>query len=126
MDNHVCGSINAVPVRVLGVQIQDSTCLRDNVNETIVCAVEGYPYPGITFEKDNNPLMPVAGRVTVNDCMMVLLTPVVISDEGLYSCTAKNVANGATIISNSDPTMLQYCSEYYNRAWLNTIVWYNI
>ena len=101
------------------MQIQDSTCLRDNVNETIVCAVEGYPYPEITFQKNNFPLMPVAGRVTVNDCMMVVLTPVMLSDEGLYSCTAENVANGQTTIRNSDPTMLQYCSEFLYRVLLN-------
>ena len=86
------------------------------MNPTIFCAFEGYPYPGITFEKDNNPLMPVAGRVTVNDCMMVVLTPVTLSDEGLYSCIAENVANGETTTMTSDPVMLLYCSEYY--TWL--------
>ena len=101
----------AVPVRVMGVQIQNAMCLRDSMNATISCEVEGYPYPGIAFEKNNRPLMPESGRVTVTDCMMVVLTPVMLSDEGLYGCTAENVANGETTTLTSDLIMLQYCSE---------------
>ena len=81
------------------------------MNATISCEVEGYPYPGIAFLKDNMPLMPESGWVTVTDCMMVVLTPVMISDEGLYSCTAENVANGETITVISDAAELVYCSE---------------
>ena len=101
----------AVPVGVVGVQIQNAMCLQDSMNATIFCEVEGYPYPGITFGKDNRQLMPESGRVTVTDCMMVVLTPVMISDEGLYSCTAENVANGETTTLISDASELVYCSE---------------
>ena len=101
----------AVPVRVVGVQIQNAMCLRDSMNATISCEVEGYPYPGITFEKNNMPLMPESGRVTVTECMMVVLTPVMISDEGLYGCTAEDVPNGEVTTVISDFVMLQYCSE---------------
>ena len=86
-------------------------CLRDGMNATVFCAFEGYPYPGITFDKNNVDLVPVAGRITLNDCMMIVLTPVMLSDEGLYSCTAENVANGMTTTMTSGPATLLYCSE---------------
>ena len=100
-----------VPVDVVRVQIQNAMCLQIGLNVTISCEVEGYPYPGIVFEKDNVALMPESGRVTVTECMMVVLTRVVTTDEGLYSCTAENVANGETTTVISDAADLEYCSE---------------
>ena len=100
----------AVPVRVVGVQIQNAMCLQDSMNATIFCEVEGYPYPGITFGKDNLPLLE-SERVTLNECMMVVLTSIEMSDEGLYSCTAENVANGEVTTLTSDAEELVYCSE---------------
>ena len=99
-----------MPVRVVGVQIQNAMCLQDNMNATISCEVEGYPYPGIMFGKDNMPLLE-SERVTLNECMMVVLTSIEMSDEGRYSCTAENVANGEVTTLTSDAADLEYCSE---------------
>ena len=104
--------VYTVPVQAVRVRVQDSLCLQDNVDATVFCEVEGYPYPGIEFNKDNNLLETEDGRITLSDCdMALLITPVVMADQGLYSCTARNVVNGREVISTSDLAMLQYCSE---------------
>ena len=103
--------VYTVPVQAVRVRVRDSLCLQDNVDATVFCEVEGYPYPGIEFNKDNELLETEDGRIALNDCDMVLLTPVVMADQGLYSCTARNVVNGVEVESTSTPVMLQYCSE---------------
>ena len=100
-----------VPVQVGGVEIQNSSkCLSVGRAQTINCLQRGYPYPEITFSKDNR-VLELDERVTRDECGLVTISSITQLDGGLYSCTAQNIANGELTTDVSDAVMLPPCSE---------------
>jgi hypothetical protein len=70
---------------------------QNHENVTIVCKVDGIPYPEVKFYKDWH-LLAESHRIKIKhiepDTWIITINGAIIRDSGLYTCTAKNIAGG--------------------------------
>jgi serine/threonine protein kinase len=75
--------------------------VKNNEDVTIMCKVDGIPYPEVKFYKDWHLLAEsyrIRIKYTEPDMWVITIRGAIVKDSGLYTCTAKNIA-GATLSS---------------------------
>ena len=70
---------------------------QNHEDVTIICKVDGIPYPEVKFYKDWH-LLAESHRIKIKhiepDTWIITINGAIVRDSGLYTCTAKNMAGG--------------------------------
>lgn len=78
------------PPRFIRSRLQDITPAAMGGNVSLICNPDAAPTADISWTKDGMPTGSSIGRVTLLTNGNLVITQVTKSDEGVYTCTARN------------------------------------
>ncbi|XP_069772736.1 hemicentin-1-like [Narcine bancroftii] len=81
-----------VPPTILGANVTKEVNVLLNTHVTLECDFHGVPVPGITWLKDNRPIVSSSKMTYVKRGRLLQIDRVQASDAGWYACHAKNIA----------------------------------
>jgi roundabout axon guidance receptor 2 len=95
---------------ILGAPPQDLS-VKEGQDATLRCQVEGDPLPEISWSRDSESSRDLDSRAVTDQQGNLRIYSVLSSDEGLYTCTARNPAgstNGTmSLLVHAEPMFLQ-------------------
>ncbi|XP_004688211.1 PREDICTED: hemicentin-1 [Condylura cristata] len=83
-----------VPPRIQSTE--DYYTVNENSQAILPCVADGIPTPTLNWKKDNNLLVNLLGKYTVEPYGELILENVMLEDSGTYTCVANNAAGEDT------------------------------